>query len=79
MNVTNRTTQLMASSRVVTWLQAGLGVVCLWGMTSQADVLEDLQTALEASNLPIESIADSEVPGLFSLKLTDGTDRKSVV
>ena len=32
------------------------GLVCLWGMTSQADELEDLQTALETSNLPIESI-----------------------
>ncbi|HAB45618.1 MAG TPA: hypothetical protein DCE20_05280, partial [Gammaproteobacteria bacterium] len=42
-------------------------------MTSQADALEDLQAALKTSNLPIESIADSEVPGLFSLKLADGT------
>ncbi|MDB2706512.1 DsbC family protein [Pseudomonadales bacterium] len=73
MNVTNRTTRFTASSRVATCLQAALGFFCLWGMTSQADALEDLQAALKTSNLPIESIADSEVPGLFSLKLADGT------
>ena len=73
MNVTNRTTRFMAPPRVATYLQAALALVCLWGLTSQADELEDLQTALETSNLPIESISDSEVPGLFSLKLVDGT------
>ena len=70
MKATNRITRLMASSRVVTWLQAALGLVCLSGMTSHADVLKDLEAALKTSNLPIESIADSDVPGLFSLKLT---------
>lgn len=73
MKETNTTAHIKAPSRGVTWLQAGLGLLCLWGVSSQASVLDALQAALETSNLPIESIADSEVPGLFSLKLTDGT------
>ena len=73
MNASKRSRQPTAGLPTLTWFRVGLCLMSLWGVSSQADVLEALQAQLKTSNLPIESIADSEVPGLFSLKLSDGT------
>ena len=73
MIASKRTIQLRPESPVLTWLIKALCLMGLWVGSSQADVLGDLQAQLKKTNLPIESVADSEVPGLFSLKLSDGT------